>query len=135
MIIYEKSLIVYLYCKKPRLFASGQFYIMDGMEQKLSHQKKEQLVDLITAGGGKIFMRAKSFDEIAEKTVFFHADREGLLKSCYVIVLYKTIPTIVYRMDTVRSFHISWLSEAIQRFRIEAVDAGNLSSTSLNFNK
>ncbi|CAH1402586.1 unnamed protein product [Nezara viridula] len=109
---------------KPRLFASGQFYIMDGMEQKLSH-KKEELVDLITAGGGKILMRAKSFDEIAEKTVFFHADTEGSLKSCYVIVLYKTIPTIVYRMDTVRSFHISWLSEAIQRFRIEAVDTAD----------
>lgn len=110
---------------KPRLFASGQFYIMDGMEQKLSHKKKEELVDLIIAGGGKILMRAKSFDEIAEKTVFFHADREGSLKSCYVIVLYKTVPTIVYRMDTVRSFHIRWLSEAIQRFRIEAADAAD----------
>lgn len=101
---------------KPRLFTGGQFKFLDGLEERLPSSDKENIIELITTGGGTVLTRNKSCSDNIGETFFFHA-YDGPVKFCNVVVIHKNEPS-VGSWDTIGHASIKWITNCIQAFKI-----------------
>lgn len=110
--------------KLPKLFDGMTFYISDHntpCEIYKMKVTKQDLVNLIKAGGGKILYRAPALRTVEGIKFYpYHIERTSDLGMCsnYIIYLESNPPQLLYKMKELRHKSSRWLVDCILNFSI-----------------
>lgn len=115
------------YRQLPNLFDGLHFYLQ-GFNFKYEITKrlnvnKAILTKLITDAGGVVLRREPNPELIPEneKTIPYHARKDGKLAKCSHIILFKTVYEPMFNMEHLKALPVGWLIESIENFELAEI--------------
>ena len=109
-----------LFLQRPGLFDGCQFYFHGSFE--FSVPSKDDLVEVIKSGGGKILSREPKPGHLdsLDLTVPYHANPEGNLAHCCVFIVHQNLAEFQpIRTNHMCSVPVSWVLESAAEFKLQ----------------